>query len=99
MTSCRVLLTVNIPLQGLLSQSVPFSADPDCIVPQLGPEDLLYHQDGQKCFNVYEVEQPLESPAHPLPGDSEGLVNLLAVGALENHVTGAATPQFHPEIL
>lgn len=67
--------------------------------PQLRPEDFLYHQYGQKCLDVHVVEQPLKTPAYPLPRDSEGLVNLLAVGAFKNHVAGTATLQFHPKIL
>ena len=99
MTSWRASLTFDAPLQRLLSQSVPFFADLDRMVTQLRTEDLLYHQDCQKCFDVHVVEQSLESPAYPLPCDSEGFVDLLAVGAFENHVTGTVTLQFHPEIL
>ena len=88
----------DAPLQRLLSQSVSFLADLDCIFPQLRPEDFLYHQDRQKCLDVHVVEQPLKSPAYPLPRDSEGLVNLLAIGAFKNHVAGTATFQFHPKV-
>ena len=84
-------LPFDASLQGLLSQGIPFLADLDRILPQLGPEDILYHQDCQKCFDVHVVEQPLKTPAYPLPRDSEGFVNLLAVGAFKNHVTGTAT--------
>ena len=98
-TSFRTFLSRDASLQRLLSQIVPLFADFDRMVTQLCTKDLLYHQDGQKCFDVHVVEQPLESPAYPLTRDSEGFVDLLAVGAFENHVTGAATLQFHPEIL
>jgi len=92
-------LPFDASLQGLLSQSIPFLADLDRIFSQLCTEDLLYHQDRQKRFDVHVVEQSLKPPAYPLPCDSEGLVNLLAVGALEHHVTGTATFQFHPKVL
>ena len=98
MTSWRASLTFDAPLQRLLSQSMPFFADLDRIFPQLGTEYLLYHQDGQKCLDVHVVEQPLKPPAYPLPRDSEGLVNLLAIGAFKNHVAGTATLQFHPKV-
>jgi len=99
MTSWRASLTFDTPLQRLLSQSIPFFADLDRIFPHLCPKDLLYHQDRQKRFDVYMIEQPLKPPAYPLPRDSEGLVNLLAIGAFKNHVTGTATLQFHPKVL
>ena len=92
-------LPFDAPLQGLLSQGIPFFTYLDRIFPQLRTENLLYHQDGQKCFHVHVVEQPLKSPAHPLPCDSKSFVNLLAVRAFENHVTGTATLQFHPKVL
>jgi len=78
---------------------MPFFAYLDRILPQLGPEDPLYHQDCQERFDIHVVEQPLKTPAHPLPRDSEYFVNLLTVGAFKNHVAGTATLQFHPEIL
>ena len=92
-------LSFDAPLQRLLSQIVPFFTYLDRIFPQLGSENLLYHQDGQKCFHVHVVEQPLKTPAHPLPRDSEGFVNLITVSSFKDHVTGTATLQFHPKVL
>ena len=92
-------LPFDASLQGLLSQGIPFLADLDRILPRLRTENLLYHQDGQKRFDVHLVEQPLKTPAYPLPRDSEGFVDLLAVGAFENHITETATLQFHPKVL
>ena len=92
-------LPFDASLQGLLSQGIPFLAVLDRVFSQLCTEDLLYHQDRQKRFDVHVVEQPLKTPAYPLPCDSKGFVNLLAVGAFKNHVTGTATLQFHPKVL
>ena len=98
MTSWRASLTFDAPLQRLLSQSVPFFADLDRIFPQLGSEDLLYHQYGQKCHDVHVVEQPLKSPATPLSCYPESLVNLFAVSPLKNHIAGLIRLQLYPEV-
>lgn len=92
-------LAFDRPLKSFLPEGIPFLAYLDRILPQLGPEGLLYHQDRQECFDIYVIEQPLKAPAHTLPGEPEGLVDLFAVGAFEDHVAGAAMLQFHPEIL
>jgi len=45
------------------------------------------------------AEQPLEPPPNALPRHAKGLVDLLAIGSLENHVAGPAGLQFNPQVL
>ena len=66
------------------------------IVTQLRPERLLNHQDGLKRLHINLREEPLEPPANTLPGHAKGLVDLLAVGALENHIARPTRLQLDP---
>ncbi len=59
----------------------------------------INHQNRQECLNIHVVKEPLKPPANALPCHFEGLVNLLTVCALQNHIARPTRLQFHPKIL
>ena len=66
------------------------------MVTQLHPKRLLDHQNRLEGFHIDVAEEPLEPPPHALPGHAKGFVDLLAIGALEDHATGPAGFEFNP---
>jgi len=67
--------------------------------PKLRPKRLLNHQNRQKCLHINVAEQPLKPPSYALSAHAKGLVDHLAIGALEDHVTQTTRLQLDPEIL
>ncbi len=86
-------------LHGLLVELVPLPADLDRMVAQLGAEDLLQKQNRLEGFHIYMIEQSVKAPPDTLAGHAEGLVNLLPVGPLEDHIAGLNRFQRDPEVL
>ena len=77
---------------------IPLPAYPHRILPQLRPEGLLDHQNRLECLHVHLAEEPVKSPPNSLSRHPKRFMNLLAIGALENHVAGPTRLQFHPQI-
>ena len=94
----QVLRSLKTLLHGLLSYPVPLLADFDGMVAKFSTKDLFQKQDGLEGLYVDLVEQPLETPADPLAGHAERLVNLLPIGPFQHHVAGLSRRQLDPKV-
>ena len=86
-------------LPGLLAELVPLLTDLDRVVTKLGAEGLFQKEDGLECLHVDMVEQAVEPPPDTLAGHAEGLVYLLPIGPLQDHVGGIRKLQLDPKVL
>lgn len=91
--------TLEASLRGFLPQIVSLPANADRVLAELRPEAFLDEQDGLERRDIDVIEQPVETPAHTLAGQPEGLMNLIAVCAAEDHVAGLARPQFDLQLM
>ena len=69
------------------------------MITQLSAEVFLDKQDCLKRLAVDIREDVLEPPSNPLPGDTERVMNLFAVGTLQNHSAGTAYFKFNTQVL
>ena len=91
--------SLKLPAENLLSQRMFFFAYTNSVFPKLCAEDFFDHQDCAKGIDIRLVEEPLKTPAYPLPCHPKGLVNLLTVCTFKNHSAGPIRLQFYPQIL
>ena len=91
--------TLECDLLNILSHRIPLPANPHRILSQLGSKRLLNHQNRLECLHVHVAEESLKPPPYSLSRCPKGLVNLLAICPLKNHVARPVRFQLHPQIL
>jgi hypothetical protein len=87
---------VKTAVHNLPPHLIPLPTKPHRILPQLHPKRLLYHQNREECLHIHVAEEPLKSPSDSLPSHPEGLVDILPIRSLQNHIAGPIRLQFHP---
>ena len=84
---------------GSLSQFYPLPGYLQCLLPEASAEVALYAVQDFVGLHIDLIEEPLEPPPDTLASHVKGLVDLLAVGALEDHITGPTRLQLDPQVL
>jgi hypothetical protein len=87
---------VKTAVHNLPPHLIPLPTKPHGMIPQLCPKDFLYHHNRFICLHINMREEPLKPPSDSLPSHPEGLVDILPIRSLQNHIAGPIRLQFHP---